>query len=162
MQYTTGNPLGGLFLGLESAVPLLNRNTAHDAKIRQPSPKALTRHSRGMTQWPRTKQHRSKTAIAPYRPGQYPHHIFVVRNCKLPKIFNSISTHRPGQYSRRCRSIINQSSILKRNKTNKKTKKNESKKRSVTLRWSALTLRVRFETWIMLGGDGLRRLGEAS
>lgn len=25
-----------------------------------------------------------------------------------------------------------------------------------------MTLRVRFETWIMLGGDGLRRLGEAS
>ena len=32
----------------------------------------------------------------------------------------------------------------------------------ITLRWSALTLRVRLETWSMLGGEGLRRLGDWS
>lgn len=31
---------------------------------------------------------------------------------------------------------------------------------TITLRWSALTLRVRLDTWSMLGGDGLRRLGD--
>ena len=33
---------------------------------------------------------------------------------------------------------------------------------SITLRWSAFTLRVRLDTWSILGGDGLRRLGDCT